>query len=555
MFIRKKKSPNTKKTAVQIVETTRIGNKVVQKIIRHIGSALDEYEIGKLFEVAEFVKAKIEEETKPNLFPPEELAQLAILQRERETRESEELQVKLKNLREEQRIVLGVHEIYGTVYNELGYNHIFGTPARNLSNYQVLKHLVMARIANPKSKRGSVIELEKDFGIQIDLNKVYRMMDKLGEKEIEKIKRISYENVIGLFEESLDVIFYDCTSLYFESFESDELRENGYSKDGKFNQTQVILSLLVTKLGMPIGYELYSGSTYEGHTLKDALARIKENYSINRVIFVADSGLLSAENLLALESEGQPYIVGARLKNMSGEIKEKILNKELYQTSTVNSEEKLKEIILESGNRLIVSYSQKRAEKDSYDRKKGIERLKKKIGKGKATKSLIGHMGGSKKFLKIEGDSKISLNEAIIMEESKWDGLHGITTNIKDMSAEELYAHYRGLWQIEETFRITKHDLRVRPIYHWTPGRIKAHIALCYIALVCVRHLEYRVAKQYEKLSPAVIKNELLHVQASILKDITTEERYCIPSSVSTHTKKIYQIMGKKISTAPFKLR
>jgi len=553
MFIRKKTSPNTKKTSVQIVESSRTGNKVSQKIIRHIGSAINDFEVEKLIELAEYVKARLEEESKPKIFPPEEIAELAIAQRKRE-KEEEELKVQLRDLREEQRVIVGIHEIYGQVYKELGYEHVFGTPARNLSNYQILKHLVMARIANPKSKRGSVLELEKDFGIQIDLNKVYRMMDKLGEEEIEKIKKISYENAISLFEESLDVIFYDCTTLYFESFTSDEIRENGYSKDGKFNQTQVILSLLVTQSGIPIGYDLYSGSTYEGHTLKDALMRVKERYSINKVIFVADSGLLSAENLRVLESEGQPYIVGARLKNMEKSVKDQILNKENYQVNKEKSEEKLNEIILENKNRLIVSYSQKRAEKDKNDRIKGIERLKKKIGKGKSLKTVIGNMGGSKKYLEVEGDGKITINEAIIAEESKWDGLHGIITNIKDQTAEELMGHYRGLWQVEETFRITKHDLRVRPIFHWTERRIHSHIAICYIALVCVRTLEYRLYRQYKKISPEIIRNELIHVQLSILKDIKTGERYGMPSALSTEVKKIYHIMGKKIDNTPFKI-
>ena len=553
MFIRKKTSPNTKKTSVQIVESSRTGNKVSQKIIRHIGSAINDFEVEKLIELAEYVKARLEEESKPKIFPPEEIAELAIAQRKRE-KEEEELKVQLRDLREEQRVIVGIHEIYGQVYKELGYEHVFGIPVRNLSKYQILKHLVMARIANPKSKRGSVLELEKDFGIQLDLNKVYRMMDKLGEEEIEKIKKISYENAISLFEESLDVLFYDCTTLYFESFTSDEIRENGYSKDGKFNQTQVILSLLVTQSGIPIGYDLYSGSTYEGHTLKDALMRVKERYSINKVIFVADSGLLSAENLRVLESEGQPYIVGARLKNMEKSVKDQILNKENYQVNKEKSEEKLNEIILENKNRLIVSYSQKRAEKDKNDRIKGIERLKKKIGKGKSLKTVIGNMGGSKKYLEVEGDGKITINEAIIAEESKWDGLHGIITNIKDQTAEELMGHYRGLWQVEETFRITKHDLRVRPIFHWTERRIHSHIAICYIALVCVRTLEYRLYRQYKKISPEIIRNELIHVQLSILKDIKTGERYGMPSALSTEVKKIYHIMGKKIDNTPFKI-
>jgi transposase len=120
--------------------------------------------------------------------------------------------------------------------------------------------------------------------------------------------------------------------------------------------------------------------------------------------------------------------------------------------------------------------------------------------------------------------------------------LHGVITNIEEIKATEAVAHYHGLWQIEETFRITKHDLSIRPIYHWTSKRIKAHIAMCFIALVCMRVLAHRVSVQYQKLSIAEIIKLLTSVQISILKDIKTQKQYAIPSKITQEIKKIYQL-------------
>ena len=118
---------------------------------------------------------------------------------------------------------------------------------------------------------------------------------------------------------------------------------------------------------------------------------------------------------------------------------------------------------------------------------------------------------------------------------------------------EAILEQYRGLWQVEESFRITKHDLKVRPIFHWTPDRVKAHLAISFMAFCCVRHLEYRVALQYKKMSPEAIRQELIRIQSSILKD-KNGQRYVIPSKAGTDGLKIYQVMGLKYSTTPYRL-
>jgi transposase len=177
----------------------------------------------------------------------------------------------------------------------------------------------------------------------------------------------------------------------------------------------------------------------------------------------------------------------------------------------------------------------------------------KRFEKGKQIKNFLNNYG-YKKFIKLEGSSKVIIDEKKIEQASQWDGLHGVITNIKEMEAIEIINHYHELWQIEETFRISKHDLRIRPIYHWTSRRIKSHIAICFISLVCLRVLAHRVKVQYSRLSVEVIIKILTSVQVSILKDIKTKKRYAIPSKITQEIKKIYQVVGKKISDQPFEI-
>ncbi len=156
----------------------------------------------------------------------------------------------------------------------------------------------------------------------------------------------------------------------------------------------------------------------------------------------------------------------------------------------------------------------------------------------------------------MEGKAKIITDENKIQEAARWDGLHGIVTNIpqQEGTVQMLLNHYRGLWQVEETFRLSKHDLRMRPIFHWTENRIKAHVAICFMALICIRAMEYSVRLQYRKLSPESIRNELMKLQTSILKDTKTGNQYALPSKATQDAKKIYQIMGLKWTDTPYQL-
>lgn len=551
MFIRIKPSSNALYKKVQLVENIRTGDRVSQKIIRHIGTAHNELELEHFIRLGHHIKAQVEEERQPTLFGAEVMAELSLIKHDNAKKTPA---IHVEDLIEESRSVVGIHDVYGQVYKELGFDKILPNPARKIADLEAMKHITMARIATPASKHKSVEILANIFGVSVDLDRVYRLMDKIDDEVVRKLQALSFkgaQQTLALFNEEVDVLFYDATTLYFESFTEDELKENGYSKDCKFNQPQVILCLFVTTHGLPVGYEVFPGSTYEGHTLIKALEGLKDRFAVRHLVFVADSGLLNAGNLKLLEESGYIYIVGARLKSLSKQLQQQVTNLDVYEH--VEDGVKVQTLELEGGRRLIASHSSKRARKDEHDRNKAIDCLRKKLKKSKNPESLISNYG-YKKYLMLHGKSEVTLNEAKILEQAKWDGLHGVITNSRELEAQDILAHYRGLWQVEETFRVSKSDLKIRPIYHWTPNRIRAHIALCYMALCCVRNLEYRVKRTYEKLSPEVIRETLFSVQASVLRHKPSNRRYLLPSCTLEHATKIYQVMGLKLSTQPIAL-
>ncbi len=554
MFVRVKTTPNSPKKAVQIVESFRQDNKVRQRIVRHVGTALNDKELKAMRDLAEHIKAQMEQDSQPGLFAAEQIAELAIEAHSRACADS--LHVDLKKLREQQRIIAGIHEVYGKVYRELGFDKVISNPKRKPAAVKNLFHMVMGRIANPASKKATVEDLSDNFGISLSLDSVYRMMDLIDEGVIHRIQFHAYRAAQGLFQAPIRVVFYDCTTLYFESFTEDELKEMGYSKDMKFNQPQVLLALLVTDHGLPIGYDVFPGSQYEGHTLRVAIEKIETKYNIKDIVFVADSAMFNGDNLKLLEGLGKKYIVGARLKNLSSRMQEQILDKEGFKNLQKPGEDfyGIKELALDK-RRLIVSYNDKRARKDAHDRDKAINKLLAKITKSSQNPADLISNYGYKKFIKLKGEASVEVDTNKIEKAKRWDGIHGVISNHHGLTPEDILSQYHGLWQVEEAFRIRKHDLKVRPVFHWTPQKIRAHIAICFMALTCTRYLHYRIKTQHVPLSTARIRQLLVAVQISIIKHQQTDTLYGLPSAIVQDTKKIYQIMNLKLSDVPFKIK
>jgi len=384
--------------------------------------------------------------------------------------------------------VIGPELIFGRLYDSMGYGEIAST---------LFRHLVITRLFHPGSKMKTIDYLYRYQGISYSTDKIYRFLDNLcwqkpatDKTMMEAIKtqveRITFHHTRRVVRGKIDVVFYDMTTLYFEASDEDDLRRTGYSKDGKPHCPQILLGLLVASGGNPIGYRIFEGNIFEGHTFIPVLEDIEKKYALGRPIVIADSGLLSDQNIQALESKGYKYILGARVRNEAKTIQEQILSLALPDGKTAVIRKYKK-------TRLIVSKSERRALKDAANRGRGLLRLQKRLASGKLTKSSLNNRGYNK-YLKMEGEITVSIDMDKFRADASWDGIKGYLTNTR-LSAEKVIDNYNNLWYIERAFRMNKTDLKIRPVYHRLQNRIEGHICICFTAYAIMLEVE-RILKR-----------------------------------------------------------
>ena len=334
-------------------------------------------------------------------------------------------------------------------------NRVFKLVGFDALDDDILKHLVIARLCQPASKAGTVDYLKSYFDEDVELHKIYRYLDRLYNTRQEEIQQISVEHTRKILGGNIGLVFYDVSTLYFETDYSDDLRERGFSKDGKHSQPQVVLGLLVSRDGYPLSYSLFNGSQYEGRTMIPIVEDFVQRFNLDDFVVVADSGLMNKTNISLLESAGYKYIIGARIKNETEKIKQWILSLDKAGGSFYEPGEYPQ-------SRLIVSYSEERAKKDRYNRDKGVKRLKAACKSGTITKENINKRGYNK-FLEISDHVQVVINQEKINQDEQWDGLKGYLTNT-DLPAKEVYDQYNGLWVVERAYRVTKGTLEMRPM-------------------------------------------------------------------------------------------
>ncbi len=384
----------------------------------------------------------------------------------------------------EQITVHGTELLLGKIFDEVGFNQIPDV---------LFRQLVLARLCFPVSKLKTTDYLTKYQFLSVDVQNVYRYLDRFYRTQKERVQRISYDHTLKVLGGEISIIFYDVTTLYFEIDDEDDLRRTGFSKEGKHQNPQIVLGLLVSIEGYPLAYEIFEGNKFEGHTMLPVIEAFKIKYSLNNLVIIADSGLLSNDNIQELQQKGYNFILGARIKVESRTVKNKILSLQLK-----HGESKI--ISKNDKNRLIISYSESRAKKDKANREKGLRKLEKQIKSGRLTKANINNRGYNK-YLKIEGEVKISIDKEKLAQDVRWDGLKGYLTNTK-LTKEEIIENYGHLWKIEKAFRISKHDLRIRPIYHRLHRRIEAHICIAFVAYKVYKELERQLETKKSTLSP-----------------------------------------------------
>jgi transposase len=398
------------------------------------------------------------------------------------------------------------HELISKLIVQIGFDKLKNS---------FLLDLVIMRIIEPGSKLRSIILLEEYFGIKHRRQKYYDSAPAWLELK-SKAESIAVKFAQEHYDFNYNLVFYDVTTLYFETFESDDLRKNGFSKDNKSQQPQILIALMVSKEGLPISYEVFPGNTFEGHTFIPVIKSFIKKNKVEALTVVADAAMISTENSLALNENGINYIVGGRLGNISNDL--------LTQIDATIIRKDGESIRLPTANGdLICSYSSLRYRKDKYEMEKQIERARSLTDNPAKNKKM--------KFTKSSGE-KMELNQKLIDKTIKLLGIKGYYTNLNESVAnnQTITARYRELYRIEQAFRISKSDLQTRPIFHYKEEPIKLHLLICFMALIISKHVELQTETsiktfihECKKITDARLKNKITGKEITMRASSTNE--------------------------------
>ena len=402
----------------------------------------------------------------------------------------------------------------------------------------------------PASKLRSVKLIQERFQKVFSYDQVLRMMDVLSKDE-ERIKA-EFLDSVRKKSESLELLLFDVTTLYFENVTQTDLKQFGYSKDGKFNEVQIVLALLTDGDGLPLTYELFPGNTAETKTLVHCLDQLSHRWSFKKIRLTADRAMYSKENFQFFEKrKGYEYIVASPLRKLPKSLKEKILDKSNYEV--IDKDRSLYKFAYKN-RYFYVGYSKKRAGHDRSKREVLLEKIRKVTNKkGEVAVDKLSSKKGMSRYLeKAKGYVKIRADR--IIEDEKWEGIFGVCSNRKFLKGAEVFSSYKRLWKIEESFRINKHTLKMRPIYHQKSRRIRAHILICFLTYALLRYAEVRLKALGLSYSHENFIDILSKVESWIFKDIKSGNKYLIPRKMSKVAWQVYKALAVKRNYTPYQI-
>ncbi len=487
----RKKRNQSGSVSIHIVDRTNRGYKVVESL----GSSKDEKEIKALFQKA-LVRV---DELENNLFYVTKT-----------NNKKELLKELLADFTTGDLIPIGDELIFGKLFDEIGCKLFLKHDFKNIRKVDekifLFRSLVISRILYPGSKLELIHYLEYFKKQNIEKDKIYRFLDTIYKEEIKsKIEECIFNHTKKIMDNTITVTFYDVTTLHFESESEDDLRRVGFSKEGKLNRPQILLGLFTTLEGYPLSFEVYEGNKYEGHTLIDILQKFQERFELkDKPIVVADRGMLNNANIAYLENNDYKYILAYKIKNISNELKEKIANLTFVDDGAIHTIELNKDITYTDENgdkltlpikqKLILTYSKKRAKKDKRTREKAVKKIEDTLNKKRITKSDL-KLSYYAKYLDMDESCKIKyrLNPNKVSLDERLDGIKGFATNDFTLKPNDVIDHYQNQYAVERAFRISKTDLKIRPIYHRLENRIKAHILISFVAYAVYMEFERRL--------------------------------------------------------------
>lgn len=482
--------------AVQVV----VYSKGTTKVEKHIGSANNKEAISILFQKAEkWIESKSKQQ---NLFAPEIPIELS---------ESNLELVK--------------------VVHDFAYNLIEQVALKcglSLKKDRFLFDFALMRMIEPASKLRTIMLLQRYFSISYSERTVYRKMKTLITDK-KRIEKLAIHCAKEMLQADITIVLYDVTTLYFETFKGDQLRKEGFSKDNKPQQPQIVLGLLVSRQGFPLGYEIFPGNTFEGKTMLSILKEFISYHNVQKPIVVADAAMLSKTNIEELQKEGFSYIVGARMANTTNAVFDQV-RKRLGKSQQNNPIR----INSPTGD-LIVEFSEKRFRKDKHEFDRQLERAKQIVKKKQGGKNA--------RFVMYKtNDVDTELNDALITKAKALLGVKGYYTNVtvNVLTNLEIIERYHDLWHIEHTFRVAKSDLSSRPIFHYAEQAVRSHILICFTALMLSKYLEIKT-----QLSLKQILDEIWEIKDVHLYNTLSETSFSIRSKISQQAREIV----KKISS------
>lgn len=493
LYVRTTKTASSA-TAVQIIKY-KDRRKIV---VKHIGSAHNAEELLSLKQAAQ---SWIEKETRQiHLFPQEKKKSPNLIPLDK---------CKYLGFR-----YAFIYEVIGKIFTFFKFSQL---------DSRLFVDLALMRIIEPCSKLESLELLKEFFGIEYQRRTLYRQLP-----FFVSLKNSIEEKIITFAKNNLNfdfsLVFYDVTTLYFETFKADELRKQGFSKDNKSNQPQIVIGLVVNRDGYPIKVEVFEGNKFEGHTMLPVIKKLQKDYGIDTLTVVADAAMLSFDNIQELEKAGLNYIVGARLGNISTNLLKNISNK-LSETEGVYYKTETQHGIL------ICDYLYKRAIKDRSDRNKQLVKANFQITNPQS-------ITRKSRFVKETEKFTLKLNEELIAKDELREGIKGYYTNLKNIEDSLIVSRYKDLWHVEKSFRIAKSDLEMRPVYHFKEQTIHAHILICFMALSIVKFMEIRTGKSIK----SIIKLLKSVTDARLLNMITNEE-IALRSEVGVEIKQLLRSM------------
>lgn len=451
----------------------------------------------------------------------------------------------LKNeIKELGRYNYGFPLIYDRIMKIYGLDKLFKSIGKkkqlSYNLYHSLLLMVIERLNEPSSKLSNYNHREEYIGLQDSgLHNLYRSLDQLQEHQLQVQQQI-YSTGRHLFNQELDIVFYDVTTFYFDSDKEDGFRNKGFCKDGKIGNTTIVFGMLIDKDKNPIGYRIYEGGKYEGHTFADAVRKLKQEYSIDKVITVADRGMMNRENINLLNSPeiGYEYIIGERLKNLPKDLQEKILDrgkfvkKEIVDTDSGEVIQIEHYTIEHEGKRIITTYSESRAKKDRHEREEKIRKGKEYLSEPSKVERKA-----SNYYLKKNTKSEYVLDEEKIAKSRKYDGFISISTNAEKLSDAEALDAYKQLYKIEHSFRTFKSYLETRPMFHWTQKRIEGHLCLCYISFTLLNYLIQQYRRQGKAVSETKLWELTRKMEISLIEQ--SGEEFFLRSKITDEAKQV----------------